>query len=181
MKKIVLLLLLIPFLVFAQFENKPEFFKINLQNASAKDLNKFLIKKDKFSNITTISFKKNDSKRLQFYIYEKEGIASFFLETSYYGSDWMFLKSITFLVDDKKYEFALGEVKRDVLYNSGVSEISGVYVNDLLYEALEKIANPESIVEVKYGGEKKNFDFKINKYMKQMVKETLDFYQLIKE
>lgn len=180
MKKIIMLLLFVPFVGFSQIDVQPQFFNINLEKAPKNILNKFSIKEDKFTNITTISLKKNDSKRLQFYINVNQGKASFFIETSYYGKEWIFLNSIIFLVDNERIEYQLNNVKREVIYGSGISEITGIYVDENIFKALEKISNTTSDVVVRYGGEKNNFDFKINKYMKQALKETLDFYTLVK-
>ncbi|MFV8268475.1 hypothetical protein ACNQGP_00885 [Flavobacterium sp. GT2N3] len=180
MKKIILLLLFMPFIGFAQNVNQPQFFNVNLDKAPKNILNKFSINEDKFTNITTIALKKNDSRRLQFYLNINQGKASFFMQTSYYGKEWIFLNSIIFLVDNERIEYQLNNVKREVIYGSGISEITGIYVDENIFKALEKISNTTSDVEVRYVGEKNNFDFRINKYMKEMLKETLDFYKLIK-
>lgn len=180
MKKIILLLCFVPFITFSQVDLLPQGIVVDLEKAPKDLMKKFTIENDKFTDVKTIFHKKNDSNRLRLNIYIKKEEALLFLKTSYIGKDWIFLQSITFLVDNEKIEYPLKDVKRETMYGSGISETSGIYVDENLFKALEKISNTNSDVEVRYSGDKNNFDFKINKYMKQMINETLDFYKSIK-
>lgn len=174
-----MLLLFVPLIGFSQVNNQFENFNLNLDNVPKNILNNFSFKKDKFTNFEIISLKENDSRRLQFYFISNQGKGTFVIQISYLGSDWIFLNSIVFLIENKTFEYKLNNIKRETIYGKGISETTTININDELFNVLLNIINTKSDVNVRFGGEKSNFDFKINRYMKENIKQTLEFYRLI--
>lgn len=150
----------------------------SLSNASAETLKNFYVSTDKFNDITIISSKKSKSWfRISTFIriYGKD--VYLLLSTKYSGSDWIFMESVTALVDNEKLFYKTEKPDRNVSKTVvSVTEESTKIVDDSLYDIIDKISNSKTELDFRFDGSKGNYDTKLTLKEIEDMKKTLLLY-----
>ena len=169
---------------------KIDVFKLELQNGTPKatktistinqsvldniDTKKFKIVEDKFQNLKFIYNKKRSSPRV--YIAVSENYAVLRLSESYSGSDWIFMDTMFFLLnDEERMSLPLDNVERDVISGSMVKEYADVVLNSDQIEFLSKIEE-STRVDIKTVG-KGTKRYELTKKSKININDILKLYQ----
>lgn len=152
--------------------------KVDLTLATKEDLKKFYKTEDKFEKSIRLEPKRLKSNRLFLKIDIKNNLALIPFTIKYNAKDWIFLNSITFLVNDEKLSFILKDVQRDT-YLGGINESSSFYLKSEDIKIFKKIANSNSPVYLRYYGDKGSQDITLNKYMIDEIKSFFEFLDKI--
>lgn len=130
-------------------------------------------KTDEINNITWMTHKKEPviGNYARLYFGTKDGDSRSFpvrLVFQYYGSDWIFSKSITIKADDIVYEEKNLDFKRDNGYGS-VWEWTDEPVEN--HEMLNNIMNAKKVI-IRFNGEKYYHDFILSKEQQALMKDV---------
>ncbi|OYX86817.1 MAG: hypothetical protein B7Y83_00320 [Flavobacteriales bacterium 32-34-25] len=157
----------------------PEAVEVDLSKATKEDLKKFEISNDKFNKNSNIFHKGADYVRLTLILQIKDNKALIALRSRYTGKDWIFMNYVKFLVDDNTYDIEVKDPLRNV-YTGMVTETAVKYVDLEMLGIINKIINSNTEVNVRFLGNKGNFDFIMNKRSLTAMKEVLDLYNKIR-
>ena len=149
--------------------------------AKAKELkSKFTEKTDEFEGLTWIEPKSKPK-----YV-NNTGIYSYFaikdsvpqnmrLVIQYGADDWLFIRSYTFLIDGKTYEFSNPKIETD--NNSTIWEWSdtNVYADAELNEIYARLINAKE-AKIRFNGRQYNSDYTIPQSTLKSLRETRDYY-----
>lgn len=159
----------------------PEALKLDVSKIPSEKLKNFNYNQDKFTGSTFFTHKKSGN-RIKLYIgCNKENVYLRFV-CVYEGSEWVFIKSIVFLIDGEKFEFIPSNSSRDVINSSvgvRVKERIDEAVNENDLKLMNAIANTKNDIDVRFEGEKIRDD----KFLKKIAihfKETLELYDYLK-
>ena len=64
----------------------------------------------------------SDGLRCTFYLFKDKNAVKYSILASWFSSNWLFIEKITFLINEKKYEYAVNDNNREVLDNARISE-----------------------------------------------------------
>lgn len=151
--------------------------KGSLSNASSETIKSFYVSSDKFNDITTISSKKNKYwNRISTFIriYGKD--VYLLLTTKYSGSNWIFMESVTVLVDNEKLFYKTDKSDRNVSNTASVTEESTKIVDDNLFNIINKISKSTTELDVRFQGSKGDYDFKLTLKEIEEIRKTLSLY-----
>ena len=176
MKKI-LLMGAIGLSVFAWAQAIPK----DLSVLSKEDLKKFRVENDKFSGQTTIrpDFTYSDP-TIRIKLVISDNMMFLYLISSYQGSDWIFMKNATLLIDGQKYEYTLSNESQNVR-TGYVTEYSTDYVKKDMMKIVEAIADSKEIIEVRFSGSKGVKDFKLPEKTRDRFAGMLNIYNKLKK
>lgn len=162
-------------------KNKVEISKpIDISKIPKEKLKNFKIDQDKFTGITYFTHKKVGS-RIHIYIGNNSGVNFLRFVCVYEGFSWVFMKSIFFIIDGKKFEYKVTKTKRDVFNSSSsvnVREALDELVQEDDMELINAISNAKSDIEVRFTGDRTR-DEKFLKKIALHFKETLEFYNYL--
>ena len=152
----------------------------SLSTLSTNDLKGFRVNEDKFQKSTFINPMGPMSgikDPLEIYlVIDEYGYLAQRLRIRYYGSDWVFMEKVLFLVDDEVYEFYLKSKPRRDVSGGRVYETSDELMTPELYEILLKILHSTGDVSVRFEGDSFH-DMKVSSQNMKRLKKSDDLYQ----
>ena len=155
---------------------------VDLNKTSEIYLKNFRVNTDKFSKITYITHKKNDSyPRINIYIAIYDKAAYLRLTTEYYGKDWIFMNKVTLIIDGKTYDFNVKKTKRDVSSSATVNETSDQIVTKDLMEIINALNNTNNNVDIRFEGNENVQDYVMNNKYLYTLKETITLFNSLQE
>ncbi|MGV0925449.1 hypothetical protein [Empedobacter tilapiae] len=121
-----------------------------------KELKKYTIKIDNFKERTFISPSNSNGSIVYPYlsIDNKTNIGCLRMVTNYRDYNWLFVKSMNFIIDGEKFEYEFTNPTRNVGVGSSkfVTEMSDIPVTNYLYNFLEKYSKIQDKEQVRYNG-----------------------------
>lgn len=153
----------------------------SISDLSKADLKGFVVDEDKFKHTTFITNRwgMNNPAVLP-YIAINEGNVYLRIKTQYYGSNWIFMDRVQFIIDGKDYSYQISEPDRNVISASDLKESSDDIATDKQIEILNAIVGSKSNVSVRLSGQRYR-DTNIDSGTKKKIKETLDLYEKLKK
>ena len=146
--------------------------------------NLFTEDKDEFQKLSWIKPKSKPRYRSQTGVYTyfamQDSVPQNFRMVIQYGADdWLFIKSYTFLIDGKTYDFIPDEVKRD--NDSRIWEWSDTYVADSpeLIVILAKIKESKGDVKIRFNGDTYHRDYTLTKNDINSLIQPLEYYEAL--
>lgn len=149
--------------------------------AKVKELkSKFTEKTDEFEGLTWIEPKSKpkyvNTTGIYSYFSVKDSVPQNMRLVIQYGADdWLFIKSYTFLIDGKTYEFSNPKIETD--NNSTIWEWSdtNVYADAELNEIYARLINAKE-AKIRFNGRQYNSDYTIPQSTLKSLRETRDYY-----
>lgn len=159
--------------------------KFNPNPELAKSLKShFRIKKDEFNGTYRYEHKSapefvNQNGVYVFFLTNGEGVTpdkkNMFFSLQYYGDDWLFIKSVDFLIDGQRYYFQPSQWKHD--NDSKVWEwtVDRMGVNEDIVAALKNA----KVAKMRLNGQKYNKDKVITAEQLKAIRETCQYFEAL--
>lgn len=160
---------------------KQDSVKSNKDLTKAKQLeNLFTYESDEFENLTWVTPKSKpkylNTTGIYSYFCLKDSIPSNMRVAIQYGADdWLFIKSYTFLIDGKKYEFRNPKMKRDNDTSIWEWSDTGVYDDVDLNEIYARLINAKE-AKIRFNGDEYHSDYTIPQSALKSLRDTKDYY-----
>jgi hypothetical protein len=155
----------------------PEFKKIDFDSIPKDKLKNFRTSYDKFKKSGFISHKKNKD-IFKIYLNINKEASHVRIKSRYFGSNWLFVKKIIFLIDGEKMELEFLNPDTEVLSGSGVNveEITDQAVLKDSQKLLDAIYKSKQDIEIRFEGTKGVRDYVIKQKDLTPIRETIDLY-----
>lgn len=115
--------------------------------------------------------------RVYVYFSKKDGaekVSGLRIVFKYYGSDWIFAKSVQFRIDGKDYFYSCS-FKREIADNGRVYEIADIPVDNELQAIIKALQNNKEEAKIRFKG-KKTYDNDLNFMDVERIKNVLVVY-----
>jgi len=113
---------------------------------------------------------------LYFAVNDGNKVSNLRLSIQYYAKNWLFIKSYSFSIDGKVFNYIPLEVKRD--HDRSIWEWSDEEANKTTYEIIKAIINSKT-AKIKFNGENYHNEKEIILTHKIAIKDVLDVYKAL--
>ncbi len=155
----------------------PEFKKVNFDSIPKEKFKNFRTSYDKFKKSGFVSHKKN-KELFEVYLNINKEASHIRIKSRYFGSSWLFVEKIIFLIDGEQMELEFLYPETEVVRGSGVNveEITDQAVLKDSQKLLDAIYKSKNDIEIRFDGTKGVRDYVIKQKDLAPIRETIDLY-----